>query len=195
MGFFFTSDLHLGHENLVIKGYRSFSSVDEMNDTLIDNWNDLVSEDDIVVILGDVVMGQRAKTLPLVRRLNGFKMLYCGNHDYPWVGCSAKERAKISDYFNLGGLDYIEPNGSGQMDIGGHQVNLCHFPYSGDHTDEERFTEHRPADNGNVLLHGHVHDMWKVNGRQINVGVDVWDFCPVPKSDILDLINEMERGS
>lgn len=43
----------------------------------------------------------------------------------------------------------------------------------------DRYREERPADEGRWLLHGHVHERWRQRGRQINVGVDVWDYAPV----------------
>jgi calcineurin-like phosphoesterase family protein len=50
----------------------------------------------------------------------------------------------------------------------------------------------RPVDNGLPLIHGHVHNSWKVNGRQINVGVDVWDFTPVSEADLSLLVMAMD---
>lgn len=44
------------------------------------------------------------------------------------------------------------------------------------------------------LLHGHVHDQWQVNGRQINVGVDVWDYRPVEVGRLAELIAAEEAG-
>ena len=63
-----------------------------------------------------------------------------------------------------------------------------HFPYEGDSHDEDRFTRWRPVDDGAWLLHGHVHTSWQVNGRQINVGVDVWDYAPVSEAALAALI-------
>jgi calcineurin-like phosphoesterase family protein len=68
-------------------------------------------------------------------------------------------------------------------------VTLCHYPYQGDSHSDDRFTSMRPVDNGDWLLHGHVHDEWKINGRMINVGVDVWDFTPVSLDEIEALVD------
>ena len=45
---FFTSDLHIGHKNIIEYSHRPFSNIEEMNETLIDNWNKTVPEDGIV---------------------------------------------------------------------------------------------------------------------------------------------------
>lgn len=67
------------------------------------------------------------------------------------------------------------------------------FPYSGDHTEEDRFEKYRPIDEGLWLLHGHVHCAWSVNGRQINVGVDVRDFTPISILEIKKIILQGEN--
>lgn len=71
-----------------------------------------------------------------------------------------------------------------------------HYPYAGDSQDgPDRYTERRPADEGGWLLHGHVHHQWRVNGRQINVGVDVWDFAPVSAETLLGIIADVESDA
>lgn len=59
---------------------------------------------------------------------------------------------------------------------------------TGDHADrEDRYVEWRLPDTGNWLIHGHVHDEWFTNGRQINVGVDQ-SFTPFTQTEISDII-------
>ena len=50
---FYTSDLHLGHDNIIRFDNRPFGSVGEMTEEIIDNWNSVVSKNDDVYILGD----------------------------------------------------------------------------------------------------------------------------------------------
>jgi len=57
---------------------------------------------------------------------------------------------------------------------------------------DRRTLHQRILDDGeSILLCGHVHDKWKVKGRQINVGVDVWNYAPVSHEKILKLIEEL----
>jgi calcineurin-like phosphoesterase family protein len=50
----------------------------------------------------------------------------------------------------------------------------------------------RLRDEGKYLIHGHLHSAEKFNGREIHVGVDAWDFTPVPLETIADYIKERE---
>ena len=77
----FTSDTHFGHKNILEyeKDARPFSSVEEMNERLIDNWNSVVGSSDIIYHLGDFCFGKN--NLDIAKRLNGKKRLVLGNHD------------------------------------------------------------------------------------------------------------------
>lgn len=78
---FLTSDLHLNHGNIINYCDRPFSSTSEMNNTLIDNWNKVVTNDDIVFILGDFCFNGPREWEKWLTRLNGTKHLIQGNHD------------------------------------------------------------------------------------------------------------------
>ncbi len=75
------SDTHFGHEQIIRYEIRPFSSIEEMDACLIQNWNDTVSNDDIVYHLGDVSAYDTIKTAEIIRQLNGYKVLVMGNHD------------------------------------------------------------------------------------------------------------------
>ena len=67
-------------------------------------------------------------------------------------------------------------------------VLVSHMPYVGDHTDKQRHAAFRPIDAGLPLLHGHVHEKWLRSGNQINVGVDQWNYAPVPEAQLVALL-------
>lgn len=48
---YFTSDLHLGHKNILRLCDRPFASIEEMDDVLMDNWNRKIHRDDTVYII------------------------------------------------------------------------------------------------------------------------------------------------
>jgi len=74
-------------------------------------------------------------------------------------------------------------------------VLLHHFPYDGDSHDEDRYVQWRPVDEGDWLLHGHVHTNWRQNGRMINVGIDAWDLAPVAEDTLVELITGSDATS
>ena len=180
----FTSDTHFGHARIIELCNRPFDSVDAMNEAIIDNWNAVVKPADIVFHLGDVAMGTLVESLPLVNRLNGHKVLVPGNHDRVFAGNKKAYRDRFLPQYR-DTFDNVIMLGRYVFD---DEIVLCHFPYEGDSHEEDRFVDHRPFDNGDWLIHGHVHDSWKIRGRQINVGVDVWDFTPVDLDQILEVM-------
>ena len=74
------------------------------------------------------------------------------------------------------------------MEIAGENVLLHHFPYRNEADPNQKHFAHRPVDQGRWLIHGHVHDRWKVIKKQINVSVEVWDFSPVAIETLAQLI-------
>ena len=188
----FTSDLHFGHANIIRYCNRPFADVGEMNEGLVANWNEVVGADDEVWVLGDVAMGPIHESLSFVGRLAGRKVLVAGNHDRCWAGHGPASEKWI-DVYRDAGFDAIL-QGAVTTTVAGIEVRCCHFPYAGDSRDEERFVAERPADDGLVLLHGHVHEKWRTNGRQINVGVDRWNYRPVPEATLVGLISAAASG-
>lgn len=82
MKVFIISDTHFGHENIIRYCNRPFSSVEEMDRVMIENWNKVVGKDDLVIHLGDFCFyRKKTKVSELVGKLNGKKLLIMGNHD------------------------------------------------------------------------------------------------------------------
>lgn len=187
MKIFFTSDLHADHSNIIKYCNRPFSDVAEMRRVLIENWNSKVGPTDRVYVLGDFVMGNVSYAERLLKALNGEKYLIKGNHDK-----GSPEKLIAAGFAWVGtGLQY---------QLGRYLVLMSHYPYAPDPEEErinqrsdgenyvDKFASRRPKDKGNYLLHGHVHCAWKKKGRQINVGVDVWNYSPVSEEELISLI-------
>jgi calcineurin-like phosphoesterase family protein len=179
----FTSDLHFGHANIIRYCQRPYADVDAMDRDLVARWNATVAPGDEVWVLGDVAMGRIDESLLLLGELAGTKRLVPGNHDRCWPG-RGRSAAGWAERYVAAGFAEVLPE---QVDvtIGGRPALACHFPYVGDSHDEARFESHRPIDDGRLLLHGHVHTKWRVDGRQVNVGCDVWDYRPVAEETIV----------
>lgn len=184
----YTADPHFGHKRIIELCDRPFGSVEEMNDGIVENFNSVVGPDDELWILGDVCMGNLDESLEVVSRLNGKKILKPGNHDrmspaYHHKGNREEKVAMFTEKY-LQVFDEIKWADPWRELIDGRFVLMSHFPYTGDSHGEDRYADLRPKDTGLPLVHGHVHTEWKERGRMLNVGVDVWDFHPVPESTI-----------
>lgn len=182
----FTADLHFGHANIIRYCDRPFPDVAAMDEALVERWNEVVADSDEVWVLGDVAMGPISESLANVGRLAGAKLLVPGNHDRCWPGHGPKADGWAERYEAAGFAAVLGEQV--ELTVGGHDVLACHFPYAGDSHDDERFAIHRPIDDGRILLHGHVHTRWRIDGRQVNVGCDVWDYRPVSEAELLTAI-------
>jgi calcineurin-like phosphoesterase family protein len=186
---FVTSDLHVGHRNQAVR--RGFASVQDHDAALIEKWNITVRHDaDIVWVLGDVWLTSPRNALPVLQQLRGRKRLIAGNHDACWGGHrdAWRQRATYLQVFEAV-LEFA------RVRVSGREVLLSHFPYSGDHTPEDRFAQYRLRDEGMWLLHGHTHTTAKFTGpRQLHVGLDAWNMRPVPLHVTGKMIAEAEQN-
>lgn len=80
---FILSDLHFCHKNILQfePPRHHFKDVDEMNDTIVSNWNETVTNEDTVHFVGDFGIGNPSRVVEQVNRLKGKILLYPGNHD------------------------------------------------------------------------------------------------------------------
>ena len=140
---YFTSDLHLGHENSIEFTGRPFSCIEEMNRTLIGNINEVVGGDDELWVLGDFsykINKEQVRQLRkqiLCRRVH----LVYGNHD----------RDYSSDHIFQSVQHYKEL----KTDYG--KFILFHYP----------IVEWHAAHYGSVHLHGHIHSTGEYNTENL----------------------------
>jgi calcineurin-like phosphoesterase family protein len=160
---------------------------EEMNQELISRWNQTVSPDDTVYYLGDFSLSLEVVecVTPL---LHGRKLLIMGNHDlcHP---VNKKRAIHGREIYLRRSFESIETES--RIEISGQSVLLHHFPYltpSAPDKYSDKFNKFRPKNEGEWLLCGHIHEKWLQQERMINVGVDVWDFCPVSMTKIEALI-------
>lgn len=188
---FYTADTHFGHANIIKYCSRPFADTEEMDAALIERWNAVVQDTDDVFVLGDVILGNFKAGIEKVKQLKGNKFLIPGNHDRIFSG----EGRKALPYFPVyeeAGFHILSEYTT--LPVGAHMVLASHFPYAGDSQDKDRYVDRRPVNEGEWLLHGHVHEKWKINasranGKMINVGVDVWGFKPVSEDEILAIMD------
>ena len=101
---FLISDTHFSHSNVIRYENRPFQDANEMDEYMIQKWNETVSENDLVFHLGDVVIGGAKRAEDVLKRLKGRKILILGNHDHftktKWrkLGFEPYERYFYKDY-------------------------------------------------------------------------------------------------
>lgn len=169
-----TSDTHFNHANIIKYCNRPFSSVEEMNETIIKNWNKVVSEDDTVYHLGDFALGDKSLIPNILERLNGHINLIIGNHD------NLNIMESFESPFRCETVSWEEV-----IKVGKKTIIMNHFPF-GSLPD--------PLTNYPIIqLHGHVHSTsdkpWNYFDNQYDVGVDNNNFTPVNLADLLDKIH------
>ncbi|MEX5235983.1 metallophosphoesterase [Kocuria arenosa] len=186
----FISDPNLGDAKVSV--LRGYASTDDHDQAFIDTWLKSVPHDEVIVyLLGDCSKGgleAENRAWEILAGLPGRKRKVSGNHcrDHPMhSGWSGRMREAMDHFESVTIAD--------EINIDGRQVMLSHFPYRGDHEHTgERNVKWRLRDEGQWLVHGHVHDEWKIHGRQINVGWEMWPDQFATEKDILAIINETE---
>lgn len=151
------SDTHFGHTNILgftdEKGHlfrgSLFSDVEEMNEKMIENWNNVVKDNDIVYHLGDVYFSSKGKVM---ERLKGRKRLILGNHD-TIDNYTTQHFQKIMVWRKFPEFKLL----------------LTHVPV------HPSSLEMKVTHN----IHGHIHDKNIDDERYINVGVEQTNYAPV----------------
>lgn len=165
---FFTSDLHFFHENVIKFCNRPFGSVEHMNESLVNNWNKVVSDEDHIWVLGDISFGKVKETDEILSRLNGIKHLIVGNHD---------RKGRCEDLFNkYWEKHFVDKHDYYRLKVDDWKFVLCHFPFAS-------------WERGYINLHGHLHsvkDSYIPKYLQYDVGVDLNNYAPVSLDDVVD---------
>ena len=157
---FFISDTHFSHSNVLTftredgTPLRDFSSIEDMNEHIIKQWNSVVRPDDLVYHLGDVVMNERY--LPIVHRLMGRKILLRGNHDYAPT------------------LTYLEYFEEVYATYNFKSMILSHFPLE----------KNSIIQRYKVNVHGHLHANIIKDPTYVNVCVECLDYTPISLEDL-----------
>ena len=161
----FISDSHFSHKNIIDYCNRPFLSIEEMNDTLIYNWNKIVKNNDRVFMLGDFALCGKDKIIEIGQKLNGRKILILGNHD----------RASLSTYYNAG-FEMVSKFPIIFQDF----FILSHEPI-----------EFLPLNTPFVNIFGHVHNDMRfptITPRGACVSVERWNYMPVEFNQLISLI-------
>lgn len=176
---FFTSDSHFSHFNVAKLCNRPYSSRSEMNQGLINNWNNVVPEDGIVIHCGDFMLPHKVgykEYSKYINKLNGIIYLTRGNHDKIDLG-NYEDKLIVNDCM------YIQVEKT--------LIYAQHYPCL--------------AFNGDIQVFGHIHTLsdGKVHGldsdvpaklkfNQYDVGVDQNNYTPINYNQLINIINERQ---
>lgn len=170
---YLTSDLHLGHANIIDHCDRPFNSVEEMNQVLIETWNQTVRPDDIEFFLGDLGhFADEDQLTDWLDRLNGRVVFIEGNHDKP-------------DRYTTG----LNTHQYYILSSGDQEFCLTHDPVNA-----PRFWD-------GWVIHGHHHNndldeypLVHPENRTVNVSVELTDYKPIEEAKLVELINTEKKN-
>lgn len=163
---YFTSDQHFGHKAIIKYCNRPFSSVGEMDSVMIERWNWIVRPEDVIYFLGDFCLGNQEMAFKYFKRLNGRIYVVPGGHDKRWIRPN---------------LCYTGPNCIVRILPPLHTITLdkqvivlCHYCMRV--WDRSHYNSWQ--------LYGHSHGGLSGVGKQLDVGVDCWNYYPVSLEEI-----------
>lgn len=184
MANYITSDLHFGHRNVMQYCPESrghFSDVEHMNETIINNINSVVTDNDTLYILGDIAFMSPGKACSYLKQINGEKVIVWGNHDR-----KLRNSTEFASQKGLMGIvshqDYISKHF--EHEGAKYGVVMMHFPIY--RWEGIRF--------GAIHLHGHCHSIPSKRNtfgdsvRAMDIGMDGHNLMPY---NIDDIIKEM----
>lgn len=153
MNTFFISDTHFFHKNIIKYSSNSrghFTTVEEMNESIIEDWNNKVTNDDIVYHLGDFAFTNVTTATNIVNRLKGKIILIKGNHDHKLIRSPEFSNCftKISQYYEL--------------KLDNRFIILCHYP----------ILSWNGKEHNSLHFHGHTHGTIKYADNAFDVGLD-----------------------
>lgn len=164
---FVISDHHFNHKNIIEYTNRPFDDVDEMNQYMIQKWNDVVGDGDSVIHGGDIAFGSISYVNDILGDLNGSKMVIEGNHD-----------------------DYSPDNVIIPM------VEDTIIQHEGFRFWYTHRPDNVPEDWNQWVLHGHVHDdmdFIDYRNNRVNVSVEQIGYVPIPLNIITKALSKMSN--
>jgi calcineurin-like phosphoesterase family protein len=192
----FTSDTHYDHKNICAATTnwvgaenltRKFSSLDQMNNELVNSINAKVGQDDILFHLGDWSFNGFENIRKFRERIVCKNVhLILGNHDHHIERNKDDIQSIFSSVNHYLQLEVKRELTSGQMKVGvlGYiRFVLMHYPIA----------SWNGMSDGVIHLHGHVHlspQQRVANGKAMDVGVDGNNMEPISMDEVLKIMSK-----
>ncbi len=175
---YLTSDEHYHHKKILAYQNRPFSSVEEMNQSLIKNHNSIVNDCDSIIHIGDFSFGKDNDFISTALKLNGTHYFIDGSHDQSLRSFFENQE----DFQTIEWKDKIKllPK-LFEFTFNGEKIVLCHYSL------KKWWASHH----GSFHFYGHSHgnDPHPLpNSRDI--GVDTNNFFPILIEDAIKSVKE-----
>lgn len=172
-----TSDLHLGHTKDFLWEPRGFTSSEAHDSTIIDNINEVVEPDDILYILGDLMLENNEEGTKKLRQLQCKNInIILGNHD-------TEVRQRIYQYT----LGYHILGWATPIQFNNKHFFLSHYPMATANLDDNKKPWNKVY---NLCGHSHTKDKWDARTDSIHIELDAWNNYPVSIDNICTLIRQ-----
>ena len=186
-----TADHHFAHENIIGFCNRPFENVLDMDQTLIDNWNEVVRPQDLIIHLADFTLGEGKQAQFYFSQLNGDICIlsYPWHHDQRWLKTGLTLKSKSGFDVRLWPpmviLEVPELGKNGYP----LAITLCHY----------LMAVWDRKNHGAWHLHGHSHGKFYLTlldyyNAMLDVGVDCQNYYPINLGGVLDIMYGMGVG-
>ena len=170
---FFTSDIHLGHANIIKYSNRPFANVAEMDEAMLKTINETVGPRDFLYILGDVSFAKPEYTKQMIKRMNGIKILVWGNHDQV-IRSNSEIRDLFHETHELLDRTFV-------VNEKRTKIVMCHYAMK----------VWNKSHHGTLHLYGHSHGTMPDDGsRSMDVGMDAVGMRPISLEEVVARLGE-----
>jgi calcineurin-like phosphoesterase family protein len=170
---FLWSDLHFGHKNIIQYAERPYPNPELMNECLIGNYLNTVTNNDIVIFGGDIGFMSETKINDILTQLPGYKIGIIGNHDIHRDGklynlaLDERHACYVIDVDDVDDVSY--------------QLLITHYPMN-------------DVPIRCINVHGHIHQRPAPTSRHFNMSVEHTNYAPIPIAKILEQGHAMARA-
>lgn len=159
MNIWFTADTHFAHPKIIEFCQKTRPcKPEDMDDVLIDKWNSVVKDEDIIYVLGDFCWNKNADQY--INRLSGNIKFIPGNHDIWMTKQNLKKQNFTKTNFEIL-PHYVETRFDKTKFV------LCHYP----------IVQWNRMQYGSIHLYGHMHGALALDGKAMDVGIDTRKKC------------------
>jgi len=171
MKMFITSNQQFGRQSANALENRGFANVEEMNDHLIEQWNSVVSDGDMVYVAGNFAWDPESLEYA-IKRLNGSMVVMGGEMDHAIYDFASKIGEESGVAYTPDQIKILKSL----------NVVISYWPLK----------TWPNKDKNSISIVGHPDKEYKTShvDKVINVSCDMWDFKPVNVKDMLQLFED-----